>query len=106
MKKFVLTGLGVAVLVLLASCADRPMGHAGDPALLRGLIDGLLAPLAFIASLFTDDIRMYAFPNVGRWYDLGFILGLSAWGGGGSHAVTRFIYVDRKSGRTIEQRDA
>ena len=105
MKKFLVAGLGVAALVLLASCADRPMGNPGDPALVRGLIDGLLAPLAFIVSLFTDDIRMYAFPNIGRWYDLGFILGLSVWGGGGSHAVTRYIYVDRKSGRTIEERD-
>jgi hypothetical protein len=90
-----------AVLLGLAACADRPMGASGDPAFLRGLIDGLLAPLAFVVSLFTDDIRMYAYPNIGRWYDFGFLLGISVWGGGGSHAVTRYIYVDRKSGRRI-----
>ncbi|MEI9903550.1 MAG: hypothetical protein WDN06_05880 [Asticcacaulis sp.] len=37
---------------------------------------------------------MYQFPNIGRWYDFGFLLGLSAWGGGGG-AVTRYVYVDR-----------
>lgn len=96
--------LGMAVLALSA-CAERPMGQAGDPAFLRGLIDGLLAPLAFVVSLFTNDIRMYAFPNIGRWYDFGFLLGISAWGGGGSHVVTRLIYVDRNSGRRVGQED-
>ncbi|EGF92217.1 putative membrane protein [Asticcacaulis biprosthecium C19] len=104
MKKFVVAGLGVAIALLLASCADRPMGAPGDPAFVRGLIDGLLAPLAFVVSLFTDDIRMYAFPNVGRWYDFGFLLGIGAWGGGGSHVVRRYIYVDRRTGQTVEER--
>jgi hypothetical protein len=84
----------IAALVLLSACATRPMGHHSDPALVRGIIDGLLAPISFVLSLFSDTIRMYAFPNIGRWYDLGFLLGLSAWGGGGA-TVTRYIYVDR-----------
>jgi len=67
---------------VLTACATRPMGAPGDPALLRGLADGLLAPIAFVISLFTEDVRMYAFPNVGRWYDFGFLIGLSCWGGG------------------------
>lgn len=101
-RRAILAVLGLATLTLSA-CAERPMGHPGDPALVRGIIDGLLAPISFVLSLFSEHIRMYQFPNVGRWYDLGFLLGLSAWGGGGA-TVTRYIYVDRRSGRVVEER--
>ena len=90
---------GIAALFVLSACATRPMGTPADPAFVRGLIDGLLAPISFVLSLFSHTIRMYAFPNVGRWYDFGFLIGLSFWGGGGSHVVTRYIYVDRRGGR-------
>ena len=84
----------LASLVFLTACATRPMGNHSDPALVRGLIDGLLAPISFVLSLFSSSVRMYAFPNIGRWYDFGFLLGLSVWSGGGA-TVTRYIYVDR-----------
>jgi hypothetical protein len=58
------------------------MGQAGDPGFWLGLLHGLIAPFAFLVSLFSDHVRMYAFPNVGRWYDFGFLLGMGAWGGG------------------------
>ena len=66
----------IGVALLLASCASRPMGVEGDPGFFLGLWHGLVAPLAFVVSLFSDEVRMYAFPNVGRLYDLGFILRL------------------------------
>ena len=97
--------VSLTVLLLLAGCATRPMGHHTDPALVRGLIDGALAPITFVISLFSDTVRMYAYPNIGRWYDIGFLVGLaSVWGGGGG-AVTRYIYVDRRSGRTLDIED-
>ena len=96
------TALGVTALVL-AACATRPMGTHSDPAFIRGLIDGLLAPVSFVLSLFSATIRMYQFPNIGRWYDFGFLIGLSVWGGGGSHIVTRYIYVDRRNGRVVDE---
>jgi len=99
--KCILTLAALAALLTLTACATRPMGHDGDPALVRGIIDGLLAPISFVLSLFSDTIRMYAYPNVGRWYDIGFLAGLSAWGGGGA-TITRYIYVDRRSGRTLD----
>ena len=40
-----------------------------------GLWHGLIAPLTFIISLFTDNVSMYAKNNVGGWYDFGFCLG-------------------------------
>lgn len=93
---------GVVLLLALSACAERPMGHAGDPAFLRGLIDGLLAPITFVLSWFSTTIRMYAFPNIGRWYDFGFLIGISAWGSGGA-TVTRYIYVDRRTGRRYDE---
>ena len=96
---------GMAALVLLSACATRPMGHTSDPAFVRGLVDGLLAPISFAISLFSETVRMYQFPNVGRWYDFGFLIGLSFWGGGGSHVVTRYIYVDRRSRRETDRID-
>ena len=94
----------VATLFVLAACAERPMGHPGDPAFVRGLIDGLVAPVSFVISLFSHTVRMYQYPNVGRWYDFGFLIGLSFWGSGGSHVVTRYIYVDRGAGRRATDR--
>ena len=79
------------VLILVAGCtAVRPMGSAGDPGFWLGLWHGLIAPVTFVISLFNDHVRMYAFPNVGRWYDFGFLLGLSCWGGGGGAAARRY----------------
>ncbi len=52
------------------------------------LIHGFIAPLALVGSVFSD-FRIYAFPNAGFFYDLGFLLGLSVWGGGTVYAVRR-----------------
>jgi hypothetical protein len=104
-RNLVLFTASAILLIALSACAQRPMGTTGDPAFLRGLIDGLLAPITFVLSWFSSTIRMYAFPNIGRLYDFGFLIGLSVWGGGGSHVVTRYIYVDRRSGRRFEEVD-
>lgn len=81
--------LGVLTLTVVAACATRPMGPPSSPAFFNGVIDGLLAPISFVVSLFSDTVRMYAFPNVGRWYDFGFLLGIGAWGGSSAAAVRR-----------------
>lgn len=74
----------VALLVVLAACAahqPRPLPFGDAPGFWDGIWHGLVAPLALVAHVFTD-VRIYAFPNSGGWYDLGFLIGLSAWGGG------------------------
>ena len=101
----ILAVAGLAAFFVLSACAERPMGHTGDPAFVRGLIDGLVAPISFVISLFSTSVRMYQFPNIGRWYDFGFLIGLSFWGSGGSHVVTRYIYVDRRGRRETDQID-
>jgi hypothetical protein len=44
-----------------------------------------IAPLTFLISLFSPGVRIYETHNRGRWYDFGFIIGVSgAFGGSGS----------------------
>jgi len=73
----------LAVLAIgLVSCASQPPGQSSAPGFVYGLWHGVIAPIAFLISLFDNDVRMYAFPNGGRWYDFGFLLGIALWGGG------------------------
>ena len=64
----------LAILVLaalaLAACATQPAAVANAPGFWLGLVHGMTAPFSLIASLFWD-VRIYAFPNAGGWYDLG-----------------------------------
>ena len=55
---------------------------ADAPGFFRGLWHGFVAPIAFLISLFTDAVRVYAVPNLGRWYDFGFMLGIGGFSGG------------------------
>ena len=80
--------LALAV-VLLASCARQSLGQVFEPpGFWMGLVHGAIAPIAFVVGLFRD-VEIYAFPNTGSWYDLGFLLGVGVWGGGGAAASRR-----------------
>lgn len=55
-----------------------------------GLWHGIIAPVTFVVSLFTDSISIYEVRNNGNWYDLGFVLGAGIlFGGGGAGAGRR-----------------
>ena len=74
-------------LALLASCAhpenlDACVDVAESRGFLFGLIQGFIAPLTFIFSLFMDDVAIYAVNNSGGWYDFGFLLGIGGFSGG------------------------
>jgi len=73
-------------LLLLAACAsqiDAGVSHeAAAPGFLWGLWHGFIFPFAWIGSLFSDEIAVYAVPNSGGWYDFGFFLGITVLGGG------------------------
>jgi hypothetical protein len=46
-----------------------------------------MAPIALVAGIFMD-VRIYAFPNSGLWYDFGFLVGLgTVWGGGSTYVI-------------------
>lgn len=75
----------VSLALFLASCAAHqpgPIPLIDAPGFWKGLWHGFIAPVTFFISLFSDDVRIYAFPNAGRWYDFGFMLGISGFSGG------------------------
>jgi hypothetical protein len=52
--------------------------------ILARLWNGIIAPIAFIISLFNKAVRIYEVHNNGTLYDLGFILGAMIIFGGGA----------------------
>ncbi|MFM8821557.1 MAG: hypothetical protein ACKOD3_13650 [Phenylobacterium sp.] len=71
-----------ALLLTLGACATQPYAPTPDaPGFLSGLLHGFLGWFALVAHIFSPEIRVYAYPNGGGWYDFGFLLGLTAWGG-------------------------
>ena len=87
-----LTSLAVVMvaLLVLGGCAaganpalDTPMPGADVPAgFWRGLWQGVILPITFVVSLFTDTVSVYEVHNSGNWYDFGFVLGISLVFGG------------------------
>ncbi|HDQ15326.1 MAG TPA: hypothetical protein ENN41_10995 [Sediminispirochaeta sp.] len=86
-RRSALLALIVLAVGLLASCATHEVGVVKDPpGFFHGLLHGFLIMFSFIGSLFTD-YEIYAIPNSGPWYDLGYLLGASVFlGGSGSKA--------------------
>ena len=83
------------VLALLGSaCAAGPNTAAGVPSaegevagFWLGLWHGIVVPISFIVSLFTESVTPYEVHNSGGWYDFGFLLGASmSLGGSGAGA--------------------
>ncbi len=84
-RAFGAVALGAAVL-LLSACASQieaGVSTAEDvPGFWWGVWHGFVFPWAWIGSLFSNDIAVYAVPNRGGWYDFGFFLGITVLGGG------------------------
>jgi hypothetical protein len=76
----------LALPLLLAGCATQMAGvvKPGAPGFLLGLVQGFMAPVTFVISLFRPDVAVYAVPNNGGWYNFGFILGIGGFAGGAS----------------------
>ena len=94
MKKTIALGLLVVILFSFASCAAGPNNMEktedteGETAgFWRGLWHGIIAPVTFIISLFSDKVNLYEVHNTGGWYNFGFVLGvMMIFGGGGGGA--------------------
>jgi len=68
-------GLIAGAAALLTACASQsPAGPAAGPGFLGGLLHGFFAIPALAGSLFWP-VRIYAFPNTGFFYELGFVFG-------------------------------
>jgi hypothetical protein len=82
---------GVILLLLpllLAGCATQVTGtvKADAPGFWLGLVQGFIAPVTFVVSLFKPDVAVYAVPNSGAWYNFGFVLGIGGFGLGAGKA--------------------
>jgi hypothetical protein len=70
------------ISTLAMACASQPSSDSfGAPGFFMGFLHGFLALFSFIGSWFTD-VRIYAFPNSGGWYDFGYLLGVASFFGG------------------------
>jgi hypothetical protein len=88
MKKFPMIRFALLALfftLILVSCTATQISveaSSKPPGFWLGLWHGFIAPVSFIISLFPNELRIYAFPNTGLWYDFGFMLGISGFSGG------------------------
>ena len=83
--------LAVAALAL-AACAAQQSGSAiapEAPGFLLGLWHGFIFPVAWVFSLFTPRVAVYAVPNNGGWYDFGYFVGIVVCGVGAHGARPR-----------------
>lgn len=96
MKRLALFSLLVILSLTLAGCAPG-MNLAENTAredgavagFWQGLWHGFIALFTFIISLFNENVSIYEAHNNGGWYDFGFILGISAFFGGGGRGSHR-----------------
>jgi hypothetical protein len=83
----------LATCLLLAACATQTAAvvKPAAPGFLLGLWHGFIFPVAFILSLFLKDVAVYAVPNNGLLYNLGYFIGIVFLGAAhrGGHVVIR-----------------
>jgi hypothetical protein len=87
------------VLILIAcglccGCAASPNILKDSPApdgsiagFWLGLWHGLILPISFIVSLFSDNVNVYEVHNNGGWYNFGFVWGAATVLAGGAKAA-------------------
>lgn len=88
-RRPVLIVLLILIALVLTSCAagvnptvDVPAGDGEIAGFWMGLWHGIIAPVTFVISLFTDNVNLYEVHNNGNWYDFGFVLGAGILFGG------------------------
>ena len=81
MRRFLLL---CALVMLLSGCADQvsfaEAATKEEVGFWYGLWHGLIIIFAWIGSLFSDDIAIYAIYNNGGWYNFGYVLGVGGFG--------------------------
>ena len=75
------------LLALATACAQHysPGEATSDPGFLLVLLHGFTILFAFIGSFFVN-VEIYAFPNAGWPYDLGYVLGAAVFFGSSASA--------------------
>lgn len=77
MRRLVLVFVFVSAAALFfTGCATQSIGNIGNThGFFKGLLHGFILLFSFIGSLFSD-YEIYAYPNVGGWYNFGYLLGV------------------------------
>jgi len=95
-KRLFFVFIAILAVLLLAGCAagtnptvDVPDVDGKSAGFWSGLWHGIISPITFIISLFTDNVNVYEVYNSGNWYDFGFILGVSIAFGGMARGTKR-----------------
>ena len=95
-KRLFFVSIAILAVLLLAGCAaginptvDVPDADGESAGFWSGLWHGVISPITFIISLFSDNVNVYEVYNSGNWYDFGFIFGVSIIFGGGARAARR-----------------
>jgi hypothetical protein len=85
----------LGALAALSACATQSAAAVAPaaPGFLLGLWHGFIFPVAWVVSLFTDKVAVYAVPNNGGWYDFGYFLGIVVFGVGARKS--QVVYRDR-----------
>jgi hypothetical protein len=104
MSRFARVVLVVAILFLAGCAAGNERFTEEDPAgFFMGFWHGLILLFSFIVSLFNDAVLVYETTTSGHTYDLGFLLGVCVFFGGGVK-VHRTKKVRTKDGAKLEER--
>jgi hypothetical protein len=95
-KYLVIVSVLVLAMVLLAGCAagvnptvDVPDADGNSAGFWMGLWHGIISPVTFIISLFSDNVNIYEVYNSGNWYDFGFMFGVCIIFSGGARGTCR-----------------
>jgi hypothetical protein len=92
MKTTVLLGMSFLFLLMIfsLSCAPGPNNAEKTPDLegkvagfWKGIWHGLISPITFIISVFSQKVRFYEVHNNGGWYNFGFVIGAGLFLSGG-----------------------
>ena len=90
LKRLIPAALLIALLLSACAAGANPNVDVAPPdgdvaGFWMGLWHGLIVPITFIISLFSDTVNIYEVHNNRNWYDFGFVLGLSmSFGGSGA----------------------
>jgi hypothetical protein len=84
---------GALALSACAATQDPAAVAPSAPGFWLGLWHGFIFPVAWIVSLFTSKVAIYAVPNNGGWYDFGYFLGIVVFGVGARKS--QIVYRDR-----------
>ena len=85
---FTIALLGLTVSACIAKQGPDAVSPGG-PGFLEGVLHGFVFPVAWVVSLFTSDIAIYAVPNNGGWYNFGYFIGICVLGVGARSSKRR-----------------